>query len=382
MKNNKGRMIKALLFAAALLCLFIPSQFLAAEGIEPLPHAFYGSLMTTSGTAAPAGMVVTAKINGVLCSNSLTTTTAGQYGGPGGDPKLIVKGDFAEGTPIDFFVNNTQATPSDSSLAVFHSGEVTILGLTFTYSSGGGGGVIGSPTPTSMPVTIVLNGQTVTFEVDSNGKVLSEVTVVSPGGRESIIIPAGTVLQMPDGSVPSSISMNYQANPPTAPSGYNIIGQVLDMQPSGVTFTPPITIQIDYDPNNLNGADEEQLTVAYFDITTQTWINIPSTVDTGTNTVTALISHFTDYAVLGNEVTQITTPTGTTAAIPEASPTGTVPTGGAAEIETTPAVSPTTTSVPEPEPESRWPLIVGIIAAVLILGGVVTFVVTRRRRKT
>jgi len=114
----------------------------------PLPHSFYGTV-ELNGAPAPGGTLVEARGAGVLVGvpgNPITVTEAGRYGGPGGfDPKLVVQGEVAEGTAIEFYLNGVRAqcaVPGGpwQDTYPFSSGAVTELNLR----------VLGpTPTPTS-----------------------------------------------------------------------------------------------------------------------------------------------------------------------------------------------------------------------------------------
>ncbi|MGA9349123.1 MAG: hypothetical protein WBW48_10000 [Anaerolineae bacterium] len=103
----------------------------------PIPHSFYGAV-EINGEPAPVGTQVEARGTGVqtgVSGNPITVTQAGQYGGPGGfDPKLVVQGEIADGTPIYFYVNGAPAQcavpggPWQESYP-FRSGAVTELNL-------------------------------------------------------------------------------------------------------------------------------------------------------------------------------------------------------------------------------------------------------------
>jgi hypothetical protein len=98
MKGKRKWLLCPLIVVALLLCA-IP----AYADMPTLPHAFYGTL-TITGSPAPVGTVVTAKVNEVECG-SITTTVAGQYGGSGAfDPKLTVTGEIENGATIEFYV--------------------------------------------------------------------------------------------------------------------------------------------------------------------------------------------------------------------------------------------------------------------------------------
>ena len=113
-----------------------------AQPPPPIPHSFYGAV-EINGAPAPVGTEVEARGTEVLTGvsgNPLTVTQAGQYGGPGGfDPKLVVQGQVAAGTPIEFYVDGVRAEcavpggPWEESYP-FSSGAVTELNLTLQYS--------------------------------------------------------------------------------------------------------------------------------------------------------------------------------------------------------------------------------------------------------
>jgi len=110
----------------------------AAVQPPPIPHSFYGTV-EINGAPAPVGTQVEARGAGVqtgVSGNPITVTQAGQYGGPGGfDPKLVVQGQVANGTPIEFYVDGVRAqcaVPGGTwqESYPFSSGAVTELDLT------------------------------------------------------------------------------------------------------------------------------------------------------------------------------------------------------------------------------------------------------------
>ncbi len=110
----------------------------------PLPHLFYGTVLI-GGTDAPAGTIITAKIDSVQYG-SITAVYAGKYGSDDKGnfgifiPKLSVQGYIDDGSTIEFYVNGVQA----GETASFISGEVTELNLTAENTP--------TPTPTATPM--------------------------------------------------------------------------------------------------------------------------------------------------------------------------------------------------------------------------------------
>jgi len=137
----------AVLLLSLCLSMIVFAAPISAQP-PPLPHSFYGAV-EVNGVPAPVGTQVEARGAGVLTGvpgNPLTVTAPGLYGGPGGfDPKLVVQGEVAEGTPIEFYLNGVRAqcaVPGGpwQDTYPFSSGVVTQLNLR----------VLG-PTPTPTP---------------------------------------------------------------------------------------------------------------------------------------------------------------------------------------------------------------------------------------
>jgi len=115
--------VRRILVLVLLLALAAP-----ASAFPLLPMEFSGSV-TIDGSPAPAGTVVTARINGSDCG-SLALTTAGVYGGDAlFDERLIVDGE--EEKTIAFFVNGVLA-----GSAAYTPGVSTRLDLTATGIKG------------------------------------------------------------------------------------------------------------------------------------------------------------------------------------------------------------------------------------------------------
>ena len=90
----------------------------------------------------------------------------------------------------------------------------------------------------------------------------------------------------------------------------------LELGPSGATFNPPVTVNMQYDPSTLPaGAGEGDLIIAFYDTTTGTWIPLNNIViDTVHNTISCTTTHFTQFAVIYAPAGITGTTTTTTAA--------------------------------------------------------------------
>ena len=143
---------------ASLISIVLFMPIFAFAQSPSLPHQFFGVVNFTNG-AAPNGLTVEAKINGVVVGDSVTSS--GNYGY---NPNLLFaldnNGERA-GKTVEFYVNGIKTNET----AVFENGKSTQLNLTVPESipvsttpspaTGGGGGestgnVTTPPAPTSL----------------------------------------------------------------------------------------------------------------------------------------------------------------------------------------------------------------------------------------
>jgi len=289
-------MRKAVIFFVALAFLAVCGAAPAyANGIPSFPHAFYGSV-TLNGAAAPDGTQVSAVVDsGSVITNAQNpvTTVGGSYGI--NNPYLLVQGDISNGVTITFYVNGV----STGQTATFEAGGgPTEKNLTVTINEGEGG-VGAGPTPQA-PVETNLFGIEESFEISSDGEIEETIEATSEDGNLTITIPEGTKALDKDGESLESLEAAVDESPPSPPEDAHVVGLAYDFGPDGATFDPPITFTWSYDPDALpEGVAEEDLVIAYYDEGSGKWVELSGTVDTENNTITASISHFTTFAIIG-----------------------------------------------------------------------------------
>jgi hypothetical protein len=256
---------------------------------------------------------------------------------------------------------------------------------------GGGGGLPSGYTSFSDVITI-------------SGRITIDSTAVSYDGKCTLTINRGTTALKSTGNPLTSILMVASQPPnPLPPADSHIIGLMYDFQPKGATFDPPITVTFTYDPDSLpEGVNEEDLVIAFYDTSLGEWVVLEGiTVDTDTNTISGLISHFTDFAIIAYPPPEPEPAPPPPAPEPEPAPPAPepepepAPPAPAPEPEPAPptpapapepepappAAAPAPEPEPEPEPgfEFNWWFIGGIIAAVIIIVIVIWTLVARRR---
>jgi hypothetical protein len=171
-------------------------------------------------------------------------------------------------------------------------------------------GVFGKakPTPTPTPtggvggpavVTVSVSGlsATTSLSVDSSGIVQAATQLKTSDAKASLDIAEGTKLLDAEGNALSSFSASEVTAPPAPPSDRAIV-LAYDFGPSGARFEPAIKLTMSYDPAALpEGVSADELYITYWD--GSQWVALASTVETVTNTVSADVTHFTQFAVMG-----------------------------------------------------------------------------------
>jgi len=136
-------------------------------------------------------------------------------------------------------------------------------------------------------------------KIDAEGVLTKDVTAKSDDKLCQLALNKGTKVLSKRGGRLSGVVIVEMEEPPVPPEDSNVIGLTYDLGPDGATFDPPITITFTYDPALIPaGVVEENLVIAIWDEEAGEWVNLVSTVDPITNTITAPVSHFTTFTVL------------------------------------------------------------------------------------
>ncbi len=196
-------------------------------------------------------------------------------------------------SPLDLDVKEFVDTSFNSIIPLVTDATFTIAGV--------------SPAPVAVqeaPEIIIMStvsttGLTATpsLKMDSNGIVQEACQLKSLDKKVTLNIDGRTKLLNSQGHAVASLSADVVTSPPAPPAERAIIS-AYDLGPNGATFEPAITLTISYDPKALSeGATENELYIAYWN--GLQWLTLESTVDTEANTVSAKISHFTQFTVIG-----------------------------------------------------------------------------------
>lgn len=312
------------ILATLLASIVAPLTAVTADGGGPpsLPHAFYGSV-TIGSSPAPAGTQVDVYVGGSKVA-STTTDASGRYGY---SPTLAVTG--TNGATVEFYIGGSKASPSYT----FSSGAITKLDLTVGGTPGtqpsppppppsppsppapnpppsppsssppGGSSPSGSGAPPAQSPPPATAGRiAIAAEILGRGEVLTltqtkmverETTLASSDGSIALSFKAGTRVIIEG----ESLTISSEPSPPQPPAGRQII-VAYRFAPAGTSFSPWITLSFKYNPATLPpDVSETSLHIAHWD--GSTWQSLTSSVNTQTRTVTAEITHFSVFALVG-----------------------------------------------------------------------------------
>jgi len=175
---------------------------------------------------------------------------------------------------------------------------------------GGGGGFYApagtetaTPTPTLTPSTTTTPvgpaGGTLPLNVDY--RLSQSVVIVSEDNLAQLYLPEGMKPVNATGSPVFSITLTRVpgSDVPPVPQGapYTFAGYAYDIEPSGASFDPYITLSITLPEQEWAALQGGDLSIKWYNAATGQWEDLPTTVNANSRTVSATITHTSTYAL-------------------------------------------------------------------------------------
>jgi hypothetical protein len=161
-------------------------------------------------------------------------------------------------------------------------------GIDFSGGSGGGG----YTAPGITNITIYTNHDGV---FNLTGYAASE------NGLATLVIDKGVKALHNDGTPMRMISITSMEKIPEPPVGFTMIGSPYNFGPDGATFSPSITLTLTYDPTKLpTNLDTHKMFLAWWNVSSNKWIELQTVVDTNVHTISAQIDRFSSFAAFTN----------------------------------------------------------------------------------
>jgi len=159
------------------------------------------------------------------------------------------------------------------------------------------------PGPAEYYLTVNMFGDISEWDISEQGNLLELLQVSSTDNKVTISLDKDASCLDKEDNRLSTITISEQTDWPPVPEDYDIIGTAYKFQPAGAKFAPALSLTLGYEDNDVpQYLSEEDVYIAYYDATAENWVPLTSQVDTENNIVTAQVSHFTTFAIMGAAV--------------------------------------------------------------------------------
>jgi Tol biopolymer transport system component len=150
----------------------------------------------------------------------------------------------------------------------------------------------------------LLDGRTLPIRFRIEQGAIAATAVGASGG--TVTLASDVTLAIPAGALAAATTITVVPEAAAAGDSRLIAGSTYQFGPDGTTFRAPVTLRLAYDPALLPaGVSEQHLHVVTRDAQGGEWTEVPgSTVDVATKTVTAAVTHFSEYGLM--EFQQVT----------------------------------------------------------------------------
>ena len=235
------------------------------------------------------------------------------------------------------------------------------------YNVGSDGGAAPAGPAAAPGAAVAPSTQQVTMLIAQEGQTLATYTVSTPTAATvdaSVTVPQGTTITDLSGNFVNSMSISQVSveDVPSMPegAGFAFGGYAVQCGPEGVTFSQPASLTFSLTQDQWDaalaqaGGNPALMEVQFYDKATQSWVGVTTTVNTATHEVTALVDHFSLFALVIIQA-------------PMETPVAEVPTGEAVPpgLTTEPTIIlaiPPTTPKPTPTPFVSVPAMIGVLA--------------------
>ncbi len=214
------------------------------------------------------------------------------------DTDLIASGNGKSAVFTGYLAGTAIINASITGLTSIGSGTINVPAPVISYPSGGGGGG-GGGSPPPVIKTLTLSGFTsaADLKIDSYGNVQSAAQLTSDDGNVTLAIPKSAKLVDANGKALDTLSASFLTSVSELPPTQTVILTAYDFGPDGAQFSPSLILTLKYDPQSLpSSMNGNKISLAFWD--GSKWVSVESMQDTTINTITAQISHFSEYALL------------------------------------------------------------------------------------
>jgi len=137
--------------------------------------------------------------------------------------------------------------------------------------------------------------------VDTNGLMLEDVIAAGTDSRVELRITQDTYVRNKYGQALTSLKITAQAENQSPGPGSIIVSQSYQIEPESATFEESATLVFRYSTSEIPaGIPVENLYIALWDQVNMTWTDLGGIVDGEAGTVSVLINHLSNYALMAH----------------------------------------------------------------------------------
>ena len=163
--------------------------------------------------------------------------------------------------------------------------------------------VVGRAGALALVVSLLVSACGSSTSTTSSRSGSSASAVVAAGSGGTVSLPNGAALTVPAGAVTADTQASVTeqpepADPPSSAWPDRAVGSAYHFDLGGAAIAQPVTLTLPFNAASLpQGATPDDLVLAYHDEATASWVPVPSSVDAAIGTVTAQVSHLSDWAL-------------------------------------------------------------------------------------
>ena len=275
----------------------------------------YGLIATQPSDATGSHIVILNNLNAATTYHFRAWSTMDGLTGVSSDSTFVTAGAENNSEATTTPTTSTTTTSTTTTITTTTTAPKTTTATSTTTTTATGTSTTNTATTSTTTTTTSPGSTQTTWTPTATGATPAAITLATADNKDSVTIPKGTQALDKNGAPLEAITCGPPSAPPPPPPSADTLVAALELGPTGATFNPPVTVNMQYDPSTLPaGAGQGDLVIAYYDTPTGTWVPLNNIViDTVNHTIRCTTTHFTQFAVLYAPAGITTTATTTTA---------------------------------------------------------------------
>ncbi len=196
---------------------------------------------------------------------------------------------------------------NEISPAITTSYDRSTMNLPVSAAAGKTSFNVDSTTEASFLIDVSINSADTTLT--ANSIILTKPTLEAVAGKDNHLVSKDSkvTLDFPTEALAESLYMDVRDPSPSSIAGYSMSGRPVEIVAVGKTtkknvnqFSDYFTLTMKYDLDDIYGGSEDDLSIYYYNESTNDWYPVPTTVNKTSHTLTAQVNHLTVFDYKAN----------------------------------------------------------------------------------